>query len=153
MTETTRFAMADHPDLIEMHARYERASASGPAVITDGLVLLAGLWLAISPWVIHFNATAPAVTVNNLILGIAVAVVALGLTLLPQRMVRLSWATAAIGAWVVVSQWVIQQSSSSAGIVWNNVITGGVTALLGIAAAAILMSGARSDSRMTRGNG
>jgi hypothetical protein len=143
MTETTRFPMADHPDLVEMRERYERVSASGPAVITDGLVLLAGLWLAISPWAIHFNGTAPDITVNNLILGIAVAVVALGLTLVPQRMVRLSWATAAIGAWVVVSQWVIQQSNSSTGIVLNNVITGGITVLLGIAAAAILMAGSR----------
>ncbi|GAB1692900.1 SPW repeat protein [Krasilnikovia sp. M28-CT-15] len=141
MTETTRFAMADHPDLIEMRERYERASATGPAVITDGLVLLAGLWLAISPWVIHFNATAPEVTVNNLILGIAVAVLAMGLTLTPARMARLSWAVAAIGAWVFVSQWVIQQSSSTAGIVWNNMVTGAVIGLLGIAAGAILTNG------------
>jgi hypothetical protein len=147
MMETPKFAMADHPDLIEMRERYERVSASGPAVITDGLVLLAGLWLAISPWVIHFNATAPDVTLSNLVLGIAVAVVALGLTLMPQRMVRISWATAAIGAWVVISQWVIQQSSSTTGIVLNNVITGGVTALLGIAAGAILMSGSRTNRR------
>src|SRR3954471_21438578 len=136
MTETSRFSMADHPDLAEMQARYERASASGPAVITDGLVLLAGLWLAISPWVLHFTATAPDVAMSNLILGIAVAVVALGLTLMPQRMVRLSWATALIGAWVVVSQWVIQQSDTTAGIWINNVLTGGITLLLGVAAAA-----------------
>ena len=104
MSETSRYTMADHPDLVELRERYDRASASGPAVIVDGLVLLAGLWLAISPWVVHFNATDPAVTVNNVILGIAVAVVSLGLTLVPQRMVRLSWATAVIGVWVAVSQ-------------------------------------------------
>ncbi|MEV4703140.1 SPW repeat protein [Actinoplanes sp. NPDC049316] len=147
MTETSRYGttMVTHPDLVEMQARYERASASGPAVITDGLVLLAGLWLAISPWVIHFNATAPDVARSNLILGIAVAVVALGLTLMPQRMVRLSWATAVIGGWIVVSQWVIQQSGSSTGIVLNNVITGVVVLLLGVAAAMILTRGSRSS--------
>jgi len=146
MAETSRFAMADHPDLVEMRERYERASASGPAVITDGLVLLAGLWLAISPWVIHFNVTAPDVMLNDLILGIAVAVVALGLTLMPARMVRLSWATAAIGAWVVISQWVIQQSGTGLGVWLSNVITGGVIALLGIAAAVILTAGSRASS-------
>jgi SPW repeat len=150
MTEITRFPMADHPDLVEMRERYERVSASGPAVITDGLVLLAGLWLAISPWVIHFNGAAPDITVNNLILGIAVAVLALALTLMPQRMVRLSWATAAIGAWVVVSQWVIQQSNRSTGIILNNVITGAIMVLLGIAAAAILMAGSRKAARRGR---
>ncbi|PRY20175.1 SPW repeat protein [Pseudosporangium ferrugineum] len=147
MTETSRYGatMATHPDLVEMQARYERASASGPAVITDGLVLLAGLWLAISPWVIHFNATAPDVTLSNLIMGIAVAVVALGLTLMPQRMVRLSWATAVIGGWIVVSQWVIQQSAAGTGIVLNNVITGGIVLVLGVAAAMILTMGSRSS--------
>jgi hypothetical protein len=140
MADTSHYreAMATHPDLVEMQARYERASASGPAVVTDGLVLLAGLWLAISPWTIHFNATAPDVTVSNLILGIAVAIVALGLTMSPQRMARLSWATAVIGAWVIVSQWVIQQTSSQTGIWVNNIITGAVILLLGIAAAMIL---------------
>jgi SPW repeat-containing protein len=146
MAETSRFAMADHPDLVEMRERYEQASASGPAVITDGLVLLGGLWLAISPWVIHFNVTAPDVMLNDLILGIAVAVVALGLTLMPARMVRLSWATAAIGVWVVISQWVIQQSGTGLGVWLSNVITGGVIALLGIAAAVILTAGSRASS-------
>ena len=141
MAETTRFPMADHPDLVEMRERYERASASGPAVITDGLVLLAGLWLAISPWVIHFNGTDPNITINNLILGIAVAVVSLGLTLMPQRMVRLSWATAIIGAWAAVSQWIIHQSGTVAGLWVNNLVTGVVIAVLGVAAAAILMGG------------
>jgi hypothetical protein len=146
MAETSRYgaSMADHPDMVEMQARFERVSASGPAVITDGLALLAGLWLAISPWTIHFNGTAPDVTTSNLVLGIAVAVVALGLTLMPQRMVRLSWATAVIGAWVIVSQWVIQQSGSTTSINLNNIITGGVILLLGVAAAMILL---RADSR------
>ncbi|MFC7482977.1 SPW repeat protein [Luedemannella flava] len=107
-------------------------------------MLLAGLWLAISPWVLHFSATAPSIALNNLVLGIAVAVVAMSLTLMPQRMVRLSWATAVIGAWVVASPWIIQQSSVTAGIWINNVVTGAVTAVLGIAAGAILMGGSRA---------
>ncbi|GAA1801167.1 hypothetical protein GCM10009682_23600 [Luedemannella flava] len=144
MTDTARFTMGDHPDLLEMRERYERASASGPAVIADGFMLLAGLWLAISPWVLHFSATAPSIALNNLVLGIAVAVVAMSLTLMPQRMVRLSWATAVIGAWVVASPWIIQQSSVTAGIWINNVVTGAVTAVLGIAAGAILMGGSRA---------
>ncbi|MEU8663386.1 SPW repeat protein [Actinoplanes philippinensis] len=134
--------MATHPDLLEMQARYERAAASGPAVITDGTTLLAGLWLAISPWVVGFDLTAPGVRVSNLVMGIAVAVTALGLTLMPQRMVRLSWASAVIGAWVVVSQWIIERSASSTSIMINNVLTGAVIMVLGAAAVAILTSAA-----------
>ena len=150
MSETTRFPMADHPDLVELRERYERVSASGPAVVSDGLVLLAGLWLAISPWVIHFNGTDPAITANNLIIGLAVAVLALGLTLLPQRMVRLSWTTAILGVWVAVSQWVIHQSGTAAGIWVNNLITGVIIAVLSVVAGAILMGGSRTTAKRGR---
>lgn len=149
MADVSRYGatMTDHPDMIEMRERYERISGSPPVVLIDGLVLLAGLWLAISPWVVRFNTVAPNVTVNNLVLGLAVTVVALGLTMMPQHMARLSWATAVIGTWVIVSHWVIQRADSSVGIAINNVITGAITLFLGVAAAAILMTGARTDRR------
>jgi uncharacterized membrane protein SirB2 len=141
--------MTEHPDLAEMRERYERISATPPAVVVDGLVLLAGLWLAISPWVLHFNDTAPNLRVNNLILGIAVAVVALGLTTRPEVMARLSWATALIGVWIIISPWVIQRSAVDMGMILNNVITGGVIALVGAVAAALTMA-ARSRSMARR---
>src|SRR5262249_54897843 len=113
-----------------MRERYERVSATPPAVLVDGLVVLAGLWLAISPWVIHFNQTTPNLTISNLIVGIAVAFIGLGLTIAPQRMLRLSWAMSLAGAWIVVSPWAIQHSGSNAGIIINNAVTGGVILLL-----------------------
>jgi uncharacterized membrane protein SirB2 len=135
--------MADHPDVIEMRARYERISGTPPAVVTDDLLLLAGLWLAISPWVVHFRDTATNVAQSNLIVGIAVAAVGLGMAMLPRTMQSLSWATFLIGAWVVVSPWVIQKSSVPLGIVLTNVITGGVIALLGLAGAGIVLTARR----------
>ncbi|GAB1692908.1 SPW repeat protein [Krasilnikovia sp. M28-CT-15] len=150
MTETSRITTAHQPGLAELRQRYERTSATGPAVITHGLALLAGLWLAISPWVTHFNTTAPDVTINNLILGIAVAALTLAAIQVPQSVARLSWTAATIGVWIVVSQWVIQQSASSAGIVWNNMISGGVIILLGVAAPAIAMTGSRTPSGARR---
>jgi hypothetical protein len=140
-SSSSRYAgnIAEHPDLAEMRERYERISSTPRAVVVDGLVLLAGLWLAISPWVIHFNNTAPDLRVNNLVLGIAVAVVALGLATQPSLMARLSWATAVIGAWVIVSPWVVQRSGLNAGIILNNLITGAIILLLGVAAAAMAM--------------
>ncbi len=144
MADTSRYAtMAGHPDLVEMRERYERIAATPRAAIADGLMLLAGLWLAISPWVLHFNTTTPQVALSNLILGLAVAAVALGLSVAPLRMGRLSLATFVIGIWVVVSQWVIQQSSVTTGIIVNNVITGGLIALLGLAAAGMVMTAGR----------
>jgi hypothetical protein len=135
--------MAGHPDLAEMRERYERVAATRPVAIADGLMLLAGLWLAISPFVIHFNSSAPQVAISNLILGLAVAAVALGLGVAPLRMGRLGLATCVIGIWVVVSQWVIQRGAVDTGIVLNNVITGGLIALLGLSAAGMVMAANR----------
>jgi hypothetical protein len=132
--------MSDHPDVMEMRERYERISTSPPAVITDDLLLLAGLWLAISPWVVHFHDSVPNVVTSNLIVGIAVAAMGLGQAMLPRTMARLSLAAFLVGAWVVVSPWVIQQSSVPLGLWLNNVITGGVIALLGLAGAGLTVA-------------
>ncbi|GAA2585150.1 SPW repeat protein [Dactylosporangium fulvum] len=137
--------ISEHPDVAEMRQRYERITASSQATVIDGLVLLAGAWLAISPWVVHFNTSAPSVTINNLILGVLVAVIALGLTWTPARMYRLSWAMVAVGIWVIIVPFVTGQVS--AGVVWTNAITGGVTVLLGLAAVGTLLSTTMGSDR------
>ncbi|MEV8511725.1 SPW repeat protein [Dactylosporangium sp. NPDC051484] len=130
-----------------MRQRLERVTASNQAIVIDGLVLLAGAWLAISPWIVHFNGTAPSVTVNNLILGIMIGVIALGLTWAPARMYRLSWAMVAVGVWVVIAPFVTRQVT--VGVVWTNAVTGAVTILLGLAAVGMLFSGGRVGNRPT----
>ncbi|MGI5240122.1 SPW repeat protein [Dactylosporangium sp. CA-139066] len=155
MAEVSQYQdFAGHPDIAEMQQRYERLGASGQAVVIDGLVLLAGAWLAISPWVIGFNASAPHLTVNDLILGITIGVIALGLTLAPAHMYRLSWAMAAIGVWVIISPWVVERGVTgvTAGTIASNVATGAVTALLGLGAVGLLMSTSR-QTRFNRGTG
>ncbi|MER7003170.1 SPW repeat protein [Dactylosporangium sp. NPDC000555] len=137
--------ISEHPDVAEMRQRLERVTASGQAIMIDGLVLLAGAWLAISPWVVHFNATAPSVTVNNLILGIMIGVIALGLTWAPARMYRLSWAMVAVGIWVVIVPFVTREVH--AGLVWTNSVTGAITILLGLAAVGMLLSSGRVGNR------
>ncbi|WP_238009438.1 SPW repeat protein [Dactylosporangium sp. AC04546] len=146
MSEVSDYrTISEHPDVAEMRERYERIAAGGQAIVIDGLVLLAGAWLAISPWIVHFNAAAPSVTINNLILGVIVTVMALGLTWSPARMYRLSWAMAAIGVWVIIAPFVTRQWT--AGVIWNNTVTGAVTLLLGLAAVGMLFSTARTASR------
>ncbi|WP_344611280.1 SPW repeat protein [Dactylosporangium salmoneum] len=152
MAEVSQYQdFAGHPDIAEMQQRYERVAASGQAVVIDGLVLLAGGWLAISPWVVGFIGYAPNVAINNLILGVMIGVIALGLTMAPARMYRLSWSMAAIGVWVIISPWVIQRGSSTAGIIWTNVVTGAVTVLLGLGAAGLLMTANRRHGGDRRG--
>jgi hypothetical protein len=130
-----------HPDVAEMRERYAKLVSGPQAVAVDGLVLLTGLYAAISPWVVHFRTTNPDLTVNNLIVGLTLAVIGLGLTLVAERMYRLSWTCAALGVWMIISPWVVTAGhSATAGLIWNNVWIGAVAFALGLAASGMVMT-------------
>ncbi|MEU5372888.1 SPW repeat protein [Streptomyces sp. NPDC005951] len=129
-----RSDLSGHPDASEMRARYDRVMGGRDVALVDAPVFLVGLYCAVSPWVLHFTASQPALVTHNLVMGIAIAVLALGFTVMPERMYGLSWAICAIGAWIIVSTWVVG-SSPDAGIVINNIIVGGLTVLLGMVCA------------------
>jgi hypothetical protein len=139
--------MTTHPDLAEMRERLERTASSGSAVALGGLVLLAGLYAAISPWVVHFSGT-PFIAVNNLIVGIAVGLIGFCAALAPERMLRLAWVVAPLGVWLIISPWAVTAAHGArAGIVWNNCWIGAVTAVLGLAAMGLTVRVARRAPR------
>ncbi|MEU2095434.1 MULTISPECIES: SPW repeat protein [Streptomyces albovinaceus subgroup] len=138
-----RSDLSGHPDASEMRARYDRVMGGRDVALVDAPVFLVGLYCAVSPWVLHFTASQPALVTHNLVMGIAIAVLALGFTVMPERMYGLSWAICAIGAWIIVSTWVVG-SSPDAGIVINNIVVGGLTVLLGMVCA-----GATTRTRST----
>lgn len=129
-----RSDISGHPDASEMRARYDRVMGGRDVALVDAPVFLVGLYCAVSPWVLHFTASQPTLVTHNLVMGIAIAVLALGFTAMPERMYGLSWAICAMGAWIIVSTWVVG-SSPDAGIVINNIIVGGLTVLLGMVCA------------------
>jgi hypothetical protein len=143
--------MSTHPEIAEMRERLERTASSGSAIAIEGLIVLAGVYAAISPWVVHFSATEPNLTVNNLIVGITVALIGLGLTVAPERMFRLAWMVVPLGVWLIISPWVVTAThSATAGIIWNNCVTGAVTAVLGLAAMGLTIGVARRGPRTPR---
>ncbi|GAA4200509.1 hypothetical protein GCM10022252_53820 [Streptosporangium oxazolinicum] len=127
-------SLEQHPDLIEMRERYERAGSSSIAQVIDGLGLLAGLYLAISPWVVGFN-NLPRLSVSNIVTGIAVAAMAIALASAYGRTYGISWVVPVIGIWTIVSPWIT--GSATRGSIWNNVVTGIVILLLGLGAVAV----------------
>ncbi|WP_433378396.1 SPW repeat protein [Streptosporangium sp. CA-115845] len=127
-------SLEQHPDLIEMRERYERAGSSSVAQVIDGLGLLAGLYLAISPWVVGFNGLSR-LTVSNLVTGIVVAALALGFASAYGRTYGISWVVPIIGIWTIISPWVT--GSATTANIWNNVVTGAVIFLLGLGAVAV----------------
>lgn len=133
-----RGALAGHPDASEMRTRYDRMLGGNDVPLVDGPVFLVGLYCAVSPWVVHYTATQPALATHNLIIGIAIAMMALGFTMAPERMYGLSWAMCAIGAWMVLAAWIVG-SGPDAGVIWNNVLVGALAFCLGLACAATAM--------------
>lgn len=122
-----------HPDLMALRGRYAEASAKPISGLIEGLCLLTGLYLAISPWVVNFQSFTGLRT-SNLITGIALAVLAMGFGSALERTVGLGWVAIAIGVWTIVAPWAIAGPDAAfTHTIVNNSIIGGVAILLGLA--------------------
>lgn len=142
-TAGTGAGMTSHPELAEMRERLERTASSGQAMAVEGLIVLAGVYAAISPWVVHF-ALQRNITINNLIIGITIALIGAGLTMAPGRAYRLAWILAPLGLWLLISPWVVTATHTArAGVIWNNCWLGAIVTLLGLAAMGLTIGVAR----------
>ncbi|MGV9497992.1 SPW repeat protein [Streptomyces sp. NPDC003642] len=130
----TRGDITSHPDASEMRARYARMLGGRDVALVDGPVFLLGLYCAASPWIVHYTTSQPSLVTHNLIMGIAIGMLALGFTRAPERMYGLSWAMCALGVWMIVSPWIVGDSPD-AGVVWNNIIIGALAVILGLVCA------------------
>ncbi|MEV7422458.1 MULTISPECIES: SPW repeat protein [unclassified Streptomyces] len=139
--------LSSHPDVPEMRERYARMVGGGRGLTAmAGPVFLVGLFCALSPWIIHFTSSQPALATHNLIMGVALAVLALGLSFAPGRMTGLSPAICAMGIWMIVAPWIVG-SGPDKGIIWTNAVIGGLTFLLGLACAGMAMRNSRRSVR------
>ncbi|MGP3922048.1 MULTISPECIES: SPW repeat protein [unclassified Streptomyces] len=134
--------IATHPDVHEMRDRYAHMLEGRSAPAIEGLGFLAGVYCAISPWTVHFSGARPELTLNNLVLGIAIALMAVGLAAVPERIGGLGWTLAPMGAWLIISPWVVTRFPD-AGMIWNNVVVGAVVCLLGLITAGAAMGPGR----------
>ncbi|MFC9504523.1 SPW repeat protein [Streptomyces sp. NPDC057002] len=130
----TRGDITSHPDASEMRDRYARMLGGRDVALVDGPVFLLGLYCAASPWIVHYTTSQPPLVTHNLIMGIAIGLLALGFTRAPERMYGLSWAMCALGVWMIVSPWIVGESPD-AGVVWNNIIIGALAVILGLVCA------------------
>ncbi|MFC4009053.1 SPW repeat protein [Nonomuraea purpurea] len=98
----------------------------------SGLTFLSGLYLAISPWVVGFFGRST-LSVNNLITGIALAMLAAGIASAYGRIHGLAWVVPIIGVWTIIAPWVLPPHSASAGAIISNVVTGAIITACGLA--------------------
>ena len=133
-TETLR----SHPDLAEWSVNTKSLQAAPATRAIDGLSFLTGLYLAISPWVVGFDRFTT-LTANNLIVGAALAMLALGFVRPYGSARHMAWAAPVIGAWTIIAPWVVNGHVATTATIWSNVVTGVVAMLLGLAATALGM--------------
>lgn len=133
---STRHAIEQHPDVKALGARFDQIAPTTAVRALHGLTFLAGVYAAISAWVVGFHAQT-SLTVNNLIVGAAAALAAFAIPAAYERMRDLSWAAAACGIWLIIAPWAVQGVDRTTGMVVSNVIVGAVIALFALAAAAM----------------
>jgi len=85
----------------------------------DWVVLVLGIWLFFSPFVLNYTQTTAAV--NAYVIGLAAALFAI-LALLDSKLWE-EWVNLALGAWLIISPFVLGYSSLATPA-WNHVIVG-----------------------------
>lgn len=133
-----------HPDAPEMRERYSRMLQTRGVTAVEELVILAGIYAAISAWTVHFAAAEPELTVSNLIVGIALAGLGLCMSMAPDRSQDLNFVVLLLGAWLIVSPWIVAQDAGT-GAILSNVITGACVCLFALTAGGLLMSKTRKS--------
>ncbi|MBC3190952.1 SPW repeat protein [Pseudonocardia sp. C8] len=131
--------MAEHPDfaevargheLQEVRMRYERAAETVTGQVIEGVILLAGLYLALSGWIVGF--TGPLQT-HNLIIGLAIAVLGFGFGAAYGSTHRLAWVCPVLGVWTIVALWAVSGAAGGIGAMLTNILAGAVVLLAGLA--------------------
>jgi hypothetical protein len=126
-------SISQHPDIVELREKYAQTNETVVAHSLEGLIFLAGIYAAISPWVVGFNHTSTLV-VSNLVVGLGVAVLALCFASAYERTHGLSWVVVLMGIWLIVSLWIVTGVTLDASVIWSNCVIGAVVALLGLGA-------------------
>ncbi|MEU1532933.1 SPW repeat protein [Streptomyces fagopyri] len=144
MASTHHAPIEEHPDLMDLRARHDRAATTPRAQMIEALALITGLYLAASPWITGFNG-ATTLAITNLIAGIAYMLLLGGLGSSFERTHSMAWAAAVIGIWTCVAPWVVAGDVAHTRSITSNLITGAIATVLAVAAA--LAAHGHADNR------
>ena len=128
---TPGMSIERHPDIAELRARYDRVSEQPMTQVTEGLMFMAGLYMAASPWIVGF-ASQSGLAMCNLLSGVAVALLAVGFTSAYSRTHGMAFVAPLLGLWMIVSPWLVVGVTTTAGMIWSNVICGIAGLALGV---------------------
>lgn len=139
--------MEHHPDILALREHAEQVTSTTRGQGVEAAAICAGLFLAISPWVVGFAffGFLP-LTINNLVLGLGFAALMGGYGSAFERTHARAWACLAIGAWTILAPWWTVGDMAVQRTILTNVITGGVMVCLALAAIAMAMPSRTSRS-------
>lgn len=117
-----------------------RAATAAPGVAAQLCLaagLLAGLWVAISPWFLTLQTHGGNATASDLITGLAVAALAVFAAAGGRGMISLQAAGALAGVWLIISPFILAVSFPvTTAMYWSNIWAGGVIIVAALAALA-----------------
>lgn len=129
---TVHSSIEHHPDIVALRAGYDRVAESMGAQVTFGLTLLTAMYVALSPWIVGYDAFGR-LTVNDLIVGGTIAFLSMCFSFALDRAHGMTWTLPIFGVWLIISPWVFV-SGPTAGMIWSHVISGALMLLLGLTA-------------------
>jgi hypothetical protein len=131
------------PSMASGPADYTLPATAGGlgAQVSAALTMLAGLWVAVSPWFLTLQFTGNNAAIVNLISGLAVAAVGAVALASPRGFAGLQLGSALLGVWLIVAGPILSQKFPIAdSMFWSNSFAGGILIVLaaaGLAAVAL----------------
>lgn len=95
---------------------------------TSGINIIAGIWLALAPFLLSYSDITGAVW-NDIMIGLVVAILAWIRVDRPLLNEGVSWINLILGAWLILAPFAIGYSATVAPL-WNDMIIGVVVAVL-----------------------
>gem|GEM_PF-697315 len=92
--------------------------------MASGINILAGLWLVLAPFALGFSGVEAAMW-NSVVVGAAVAILAMVRVAKPLEFEGLSWLNFVLGLWLIASPFVLG-FADLVGVMWNFVILGAI---------------------------
>ena len=109
----------------------------------SGSTLILGLWLILAPWALGYSGQDNAVW-NQVIVGAAIALIALARVSAAESWAPLSWVNFVLGGWLIVAPFVLtyNETGNRTAIYWNDILIGAAVLVLAL----VSIAGARRST-------
>jgi hypothetical protein len=140
MTRTARNGptnrTAPHPIRAD-HAATADEIEVGPVTVLTAMSFLAGIWLVLAPFALDYQITGAGFdgSWNDIVIGVALAVVTLVRIAAPARTVALGLVNVALGSWLIIAPFLLGYNVAGAdaiGATWNDIVVGAVVVALSL---------------------